>query len=172
VLIQMQFKVPVGVPVRLASLDRWRGELLAGVKISDGVRIVVTNWDKDGDPLLWLRKNKHEAEHAGVIARYAKRNQSFCDYDTVRHAGTIANIFRVARCLRMKPKWIEYRRTVRGWHVTVEWNRKFTPIETVALQAVLGSDPIREMFNLTRVLAGVAKIDKRWNVLFEKKVAE
>jgi hypothetical protein len=171
VLIQVQYKIPASLQFSRSDLNRWRKEFIAGKKPSNGVTVSAVDWD-GGEPKDWLSRNEYVSGHAGVVARYAQQNQTFCDYDTVRHVGTIENIFRVARCLGIKPQWIEYRRTNRGWHVVVQWNRKFKPSETVMLQAILGSDPIREMFNATRVLSGKANDSKRWNLLFERKVSD
>lgn len=57
-----------------------------------------------------------------------------------------------------------------GWHVRVLPDpQPATPMEMVALQAVLGSDPFREACNVARVraLPRVEKFwQKRWNVLY------
>ncbi|MCP4902934.1 MAG: hypothetical protein GY906_38720 [bacterium] len=60
-----------------------------------------------------------------------------------------------------------------GWHVRIELNRGVSAMRAVALQAILGSDPKREAFNLARVsdwpqLSPLARL--RWNVLFSRKV--
>jgi hypothetical protein len=62
-----------------------------------------------------------------------------------------------------------YERTARGWHVVIGLSISITPIETVALQAILGSDPRRESLNLMRVLYGGGS-DKRWNILYKRKL--
>jgi hypothetical protein len=54
------------------------------------------------------------------------------------------------RLLALRPIWMQYRRTARGWHVVVKVRERLTLIETVAVQAVLGSDPYREAFNVAR----------------------
>ena len=69
----------------------------------------------------------------------------------VRHAGT--------------------RKTRRGYHVTLEVPRRYGPLAVVAMQAVLGSDYRREMFNLVRAL-GVRHVPRVWrgrsNVLYAR----
>jgi hypothetical protein len=182
-LIQVQYRIPVGVPFDRKRLDQWLNiwlfdESPPGWRLhefSGGVRVRVTDWDGHSQDEIreWMRTHPEWALNRapGIVARYARQNQTFCDYDTPKiQDGSISNIFRIARCLGIKPKWVEYRRTKRGWHLAIEWNRKFSPAETVALQAVLGSDPVREMFNLTRALSGKAVKNKRWNLLFERKV--
>ena len=60
-------------------------------------------------------------------------------------------------------------RTRRGWHVVVGVRRILHPAAIVAAQAILGSDPMRETFNLVRVQklnAVSAYWRARWNVLF------
>jgi hypothetical protein len=72
---------------------------------------------------------------------------------------------------------IEVRRSARGWHVVIhtraQWAR--APIAAVAAQAILGSDPKREMFNLMRALrladAPVFwRQEHRWNTLYARKL--
>lgn len=72
----------------------------------------------------------------------------------------------------------EWSRSTNGWHVKLRIEpRPKGPIETVALQAILGSDPLRESCNLQRareveVVAEIAGGDaakfwrERWNVLY------
>lgn len=47
-------------------------------------------------------------------------------------------------------------------HVRVWLDKLLSPWEVIILQAVLGSDPIRELFNLRRVNRG----QRNWNLLF------
>lgn len=70
---------------------------------------------------------------------------------------------------------IDRRRTANGWHVVVTVRERLSPAFTVAMQAVLGSDPKRELYNLFRVrqLRKVPKLWRhpdRWNVLFHRKL--
>lgn len=44
--------------------------------------------------------------------------------------------------------------TANHWHVRVFLKRKMSTLARIALQAALGSDPIREMINVGRVLRG------------------
>ena len=63
-------------------------------------------------------------------------------------------LFRLLHCIRL---WgwpleaVRYDRTARGWHVVVGVRRRLSPAIVVAAQAILGSDPKREAFNLMRV---------------------
>lgn len=64
---------------------------------------------------------------------------------------------------------VRYDRTRRGWHVIVTVRKRIPPPLIVAAQAILGSDPHRESFNLMRVqqLRRVPTFWRtRWNVLF------
>lgn len=63
----------------------------------------------------------------------------------------------------------------RGWHVELEVTPEPTPLEVVALQAILGSDRGREACNLHRarmVVSGRVRSKywrERWNVLYEER---
>ena len=79
----------------------------------------------------------------------------------------------------LRPNWIRYDRTARGWHIIIRVNRRLSGLECVALQAVLGSDSARETFNLARVMSrsgGSANKKrkaweaKRWNILYRVKL--
>lgn len=62
-------------------------------------------------------------------------------------------------------------RTRRGWHVVVNVRRRLAPLQIVAAQAVLGSDPRRETFNLQRATAyeSLPRFWRaRWNVLYDR----
>lgn len=90
-----------------------------------------------------------------------------CDWD-VPHPPTLPMIWRVLARQGLRPVFIEYDRTARGWHGRIVVNRALTSGETVALQLLLCSDRYREGFNLHRVLSGARPRD--WNILFEKKL--
>lgn len=70
---------------------------------------------------------------------------------------------------------LELRKTVRGWHVIVTLARPIEPLVLVALQAILGSDPRRETFNLVRAqnLALAPECfasGSGWNTLYSEKL--
>ncbi len=106
---------------------------------------------------------------AGIVAPYcyALPNVTMCDYDRPNEK-PMRRVWAVARMLKIKPLVIEWRRTRKGWHMLITWDAVFTPAETVALQAILGSDAFREAYNLARVRSG-NKSD-RWNLLFREKI--
>lgn len=62
-------------------------------------------------------------------------------------------------------------RTRRGWHVVVALRERVAPALVVAAQAILGSDPNREAFNLMRVRrlrTQAAFWRERFNVLYSR----
>jgi hypothetical protein len=71
--------------------------------------------------------------------------------------------------LALRAEYVRYDRTRRGWHVTVKLSRAISPLRVVALQAICGSDPHREIFNLARV-SNLRNVPERWrsqwNVFF------
>lgn len=79
----------------------------------------------------------------------------------------------VLRVVRWTPVVWWVRRTKHGWHVGVHLTRRPDPLKVIAVQAALGSDWRREVYN-------VAKWRKRWrrgtpeaelwNVLWHRKV--
>jgi hypothetical protein len=81
----------------------------------------------------------------------------------------------VARILGICPSAVCYKRTRRGWHVAIVFLEEFTPIELISLQAILGSDPMREALNFMRLYHGKKRdIPLFWrnrsNILYEKKL--
>lgn len=60
----------------------------------------------------------------------------------------------------------EYAGTTRkGYHVRFAVAGRLNDTERVAVQSILGSDPIREALNLYRVRQGIIP----WNILFDEK---
>jgi len=49
-----------------------------------------------------------------------------------------------------------------NWHVRVKIKEDLMPLEILAIQLIMGSDHIREAFNLRRIRRG----QKNWNILF------
>lgn len=96
------------------------------------------------------------------------------DYDAALAPALVARVGQVTRIVFGRaPAAMSCRRTVRGWHVVVLVPGRATAVTVVACQAVLGSDPYREMFNLRRArrLAAVPRRWRRaWNVLYGAKL--
>lgn len=112
----------------------------------------------------------------GVVAERVNLTRAYLDFDR-RRTPRLRPIWSVCRIVGLRPLWIEHRRTRRGWHVIVQLNDRLQPAELVALQAVMRSDPRRETLNLCRVL-GMRRSPirsafwrKRWNLLYERKLA-
>lgn len=57
-------------------------------------------------------------------------------------------------------------KTVHGWHIYLKPQLFFVPTEIILIQALLGSDWLREAYNMKRLREGNFK---NWNVLFQKK---
>lgn len=170
--VQLRYEFPPGSEPTREQVERIARQWVATGKTPDGVRLKPVYWGKKSPRNLraWLGKNNFYFGCPGIVKRYADPAITMCDYDHGRPP-TMPDIWRVAARLDIKPVWVEYDRTRRGWHLTIKWNRKFKPAETIALQSILGSDPGRETFNLLRVLSGKAERNRRWNLLFERKLA-
>lgn len=102
----------------------------------------------------------------GAIKVRGDARTLLCDYDQPRPP-TLARVWRILGRINVRPVFIAYDRTARGWHLRVRVAVALTSGEIVAAQALLGSDPKRERYNLARVICGARPRD--WNLLFEKK---
>lgn len=77
----------------------------------------------------------------------------------------------VCRYHRLRPQWVRIDKTRRGWHVVVQVRRRLSAQRVVMVQALLGSDWKRELFNSARVFRTrhVPPMWRdRWNVLFTR----
>jgi hypothetical protein len=124
-----------------------------------------------------LRDKKTFRTVPGIVERYAEPCVTMCDYDR-RVIHPMERVWRLSRLIQAVPLWVQFRRTARGWHMVIEWDHAFSHAETVAIQAILGSDPYREAFNLARIRgikndpSHVLLSDglSRWNLLFKEKL--
>lgn len=95
------------------------------------------------------------------------------DYDRPRlPRGFYWRVVSTCRTLGLRPVLVVVERTRRGWHGKVLLSRRCSPATVVALQAILGSDPHRETFNLKRVRAlrrAPTGLRDRYSVLFRRK---
>ena len=106
----------------------------------------------------------------GRIKEYAFSRRLFLDFD-MRRCPRVRPLWAVCRIIGAHPKTIRFDRTRRGWHVVIELSEWFSPLEVVAMQAVLGSDARREALNLMRVLSEYGRLgEKRWNILYSRKL--
>lgn len=106
----------------------------------------------------------------GKIKEFANEFESFIDIDSPR-VPRLSGVASLSHIIGTRALWIRCDRTKHGWHIVIHWERRFLPIEHVAIQAILGSDFRRETLNLMRVLSeprGAGR--KRWNILYESKL--
>lgn len=96
------------------------------------------------------------------------------DYDRARlPRDSYRRVVAALRWLRLRPLALVYRRTARGWHVKIAVARRCSPLVVVALQAIMGSDPKRETFNLVRARTlprAPSEWRNRYSVLFGRKL--
>jgi hypothetical protein len=173
-MIQIRYRVPANYRPTKRELESWRSRWIAGKSVP--VKIEALDWSSPGrsekEIRAELRKKKTIRTVAGVVERYASACITMCDFDR-RVIHPEQRVFKLSRLIRVNPKWIELRRTARGWHMTIEWDCALSPVAQVAIQAILGSDPYREAFNLGRIrgsaINGYMQND-RWNLLFKEKI--
>ena len=79
----------------------------------------------------------------------------------------------LAHTLGLRVQFIRWDKTAHGWHVVIKVREKLTLAETIAAQAILGSDPARERLNLARCLSLRKRPSKYWearaNILYSRK---
>ena len=150
--------------VSRAVIYRIGREYVRTGKAPRGVKVKVQVWKKGAS----LSKGRLKFGCPGVVKQYAEPHTTMVDLDTP-DVPRLLHAWWVARVLGIRPLYIRIDRTRRGWHVVTVWNTRFKPLEIVALQAILGSDPRREAFNLIRVRSGKGG-NRRWNLLFESKI--
>ncbi len=104
------------------------------------------------------------AESKGLVARFPLANELFVDidskedlarFDRVKDLIHIINSTSVTKS-RSKPE---------GKHIVCNLDRPITPLERIALQAILGSDPRREAHSYNRLQAN----DPLPTLFFEKR---
>jgi hypothetical protein len=80
----------------------------------------------------------------------------------------------LAHVCGLTPQWVRWDKTAHGWHVTIKVRQKLTLSETIAAQAILGSDRKREMLNLARCISIRKRPSRYWeqraNILYESKI--
>jgi hypothetical protein len=77
----------------------------------------------------------------------------------------------IRRLLGIRTTYRRLDRTAKGFHMVIRWDTALQPVEIIALQAMLGSDPTREALNLMRVrsLARGTDESEYWNILYARK---
>lgn len=165
-IFQLQYRFK-GVKPSKGLLALARAAFIKGLRI-EHVEVTPIAWT---GTIAGLRKALRERTcfigEAGIVKQYADPFLTMCDYDS-QWRPSISRIYRLAQMLEMTPRYIREDRTRHGWHMLIEWSRRLSPLEQVAIQAVLGSDLQRESYNLARVMSG--KTSPRWNLLFERKL--
>lgn len=96
------------------------------------------------------------------------------DIDKRVELPSVAQLCALLRRSGHRPLWLRYSRSAsgQGWHLRLAVSPTCTLVETIALQAILGSDVYREANNLMRA-RHVARVPKFWrrpgcvNVLYD-----
>jgi hypothetical protein len=104
-----------------------------------------------------------------------QKSTAFVDFDTKDGAIPVPELFSLARVIGITPESVCYKRTRRGWHLAVRFLETFSRIELIALQCILGDDPMRGALNLMRERQmKKVKAGKYWqsrsNILYSKKL--
>ncbi|MFA6118271.1 MAG: hypothetical protein WC729_30070 [Sphingomonas sp.] len=95
------------------------------------------------------------------------------DYDGAKLPPVEMRAQALCAVLYVRVTLIHYARTRRGWHVVICLARRISAPQIVAVQAIMGSDPMRELFNLARVRSlprqhPCMRRDDNWNVLYSE----
>lgn len=92
----------------------------------------------------------------------------YCDFDGPLPPRIQERVQMLCRLWQWPIEAIRLDRTRRGWHVVVAVRKRIAAPYIVAAQAIIGSDPMREAFNLMRVRKlRSCKTKYPWNVLYE-----
>ena len=110
----------------------------------------------------------------GIMEEYADEHTIMLDYDR-RRTPALAPVFVGLRMCGLRIVSLRDDRTRKGWHRIIRIQERLTRWETVALQAVLGSDRRRETLNLMRLMrtreTGMSPFqERRWNILYSRKL--
>jgi hypothetical protein len=108
----------------------------------------------------------------GLVKEYSDERLLLLDFDDGGRAPTLDRLYSVTRTCGLKVEWVRQDRTVHGWHMVVRLRQPLQPWQTLALQAILGSDWRREAMNWARLAANPSHPAalRRWNILYEEKV--
>ena len=99
----------------------------------------------------------------------------FVDIDTAGSVPCIPWLHSVCRVIGLSPRCICYHRTRRGWHIIIVFRERFTELERICLQSILGDDSMRASLNFMRYWHSKGKqIPKFWrersNILYKRKL--
>jgi hypothetical protein len=123
----------------------------------------------------WFGSGQLRFKVYGNVKEFANPKKVMLDVDSryIRFGGvgSVLHVWSFLGIMRVRSEWIRFDRTRRGWHVVVKLAHALAPAETVAVQAILGSDPKRESINLMRVMSEYPREGKkRWNLLYNFKI--
>lgn len=108
----------------------------------------------------------------GVIEELHEPDKIMCDFDS--KVPPTPPLHSLAHTLGLCVLWHRWDRTRRGWHLVIKIMQKLTPAETIACQAILGSDRARERLNLARAISIRLHPSKFWekriNILYSRKI--
>ena len=76
-----------------------------------------------------------------------------CDYDGRMPGAFLSRVLFVCRVHRCPVRLVEIRKTARGYHAVITVGGRASFLRVVLMQAVLGSDWKRELFNSRRATA-------------------
>lgn len=175
-LIQLRFEGR-GKPPKRFQVEAWGRSWAETGAEPEGVRIIPMVWREGGlMTLLATRRYLQSMDRhlffgcPGIVRYEAHPNLILLDYDTEQNQ-SLEHLYFLSMNGVISVDWIEDHRTARGWHRVIRVRNPLTPLETVTLQAILGSDPRRETYNFVRVRSmGRKSHTARWNILFERKL--
>jgi len=114
--------------------------------------------------------------HIDEISNYPANRALFIDTDSLDTARlTILRINSKFRAMGLPEGYsaIRFNRSKRGWHTVILLRKAISPVERVAMESILGDDPMRAAMNLAR-----ARNEKRmprywkqrWNIFYDYKL--
>ena len=116
-----------------------------------------------------MEEAKEEAKVLGLIAVFSTPHEVFIDRDTVADKELVRGLRRVLRENGVELTKPLVARSKSGGvkrHVYYHCNKPLSILDRITIQAVLGSDPIREILSWCRAQLGEVAV----TVLFETKV--
>lgn len=161
---QIHYRFRGKKPTR-ADVERAREVFRQTGKSPNGVQIRIVCFG--GSPRKW--REVWGVGCPGIVDRYHVPGVTLCDYD-VPTCPSLERVFMLSQVFGVGVKWAEYTKTRRGWHLSVCWKRKWDNWQTVAIQAMLGSDWKREALGFARLLWGGSRPSRHWNLLFSEKL--
>lgn len=111
--------------------------------------------------------------HIDPITDYSQGNACFVDWDSEQDVLPFPELASRIRVMDIRSHAICYKKTQRGHHAIILCTKKLRPMELVAVQSILNSDPWREALNYrrARVIRRASKYWRtRWNILYDYKV--